>query len=246
MKRGEAWPDAQSTSRAVLALLASSATGLAEVDQVQVGDITETCSVENPNVTVVLSADGSVSKVEVRKGGKATSWGSWSRVIASPVDQLKADGSDKLKVSRSIDVRHLENGQEVWEPVGDSAALKVGDQVRVTLKFYNDEPLSFVRVRDFRTASVEPEDKLSGYRGWWFWRWTDANVSTPCHYLSVSDKATEFFIDYLYEGWHSVSYKATVTHEGDFSGGYADAQCMYATEILSHTDGCRLSVKDWE
>ena len=244
MKRGEAWPDAQSTSRAVLALLASSATGLAEVDQVQVGDIAETCSVENPNVTVVLSADGSVSKVEVRKGGKATSWGSWSRVIASPVDQLKADGSDKLKVSRSIDVRHLENGQEVWEPVGDSAALKVGDQVRVTLKFYNDEPLSFVRVRDFRTASVEPEDKLSGYRGWWFWRWTDANVSTPCHYLSVSDKATEFFIDYLYEGWHSVSYKATVTHEGDFSGGYADAQCMYATEILSHTDGCRLSVKD--
>lgn len=241
MKRGEAWPDAQSTSRAVLALLASSATISAE-DVVEVGDVTVTCTVEKPEVSIALAVDGSVKKAEVTKSNKMTSWGSWHRIMKSPIDELKADGDDKLKITRTIEVRRIVNGDVAWQPVG-SEALNIGDEVRVTLKFYNDEALSFVRVRDFRTAAAEPDDKLSGYRGWWFWRWTDANIPTPCHYMSISDDKTEFFIDYLYEGWHSVSYTATITHKGDFAGGYADAQCMYATELMAHTDGVRLTVE---
>lgn len=241
MKRGEAWPDAQSTSRAVLALLASSASA-EETDVVEVGDISATCSVEKPEVSLAIAADGTVKKAKVEKSGSTTSWGAWQRIMKSPIDELDASGDSKLKVTRALEVRRVESGNEVWLPVTSAESLKVGDKVRVTLKFYNDEALSFVRLRDFRTAAAEPDDKLSGYRGWWFWRWTDANISTPCHYLSISDDKTEFFIDYLYEGWHSVSYTATITHNGDFAGGYADAQCMYVTEIMAHSEGCRLSV----
>lgn len=241
MKRGEAWPDAKSTSRAVLALLASSATSESE-DAVEVGDFTTTCTVSKPEVSVALAADSAVKKAEIKKGGDVASWGSWHRVMRSPIDELKADGDDKLKITRSLEVRRVVNGAAEWQPVGPTESLSVGDQVRVTLRFYNDEPLSFVRVRDFRTAAAEPDDKLSGYRGWWFWRLADADVPTPCHYMSIADDKTEFFIDYLYEGWHSVSYTATVTHKGDFAGGYADAQCMYATELMAHTDGRRVSV----
>lgn len=241
MKRGEAWPDAQSTSRAVLALLASSSSA-EETDVVEVGEISATCSVEKPKVSLAIAADGTVKKAKVEKSGNTASWGAWQRIMKSPIDELEPSGDSKLKVTRSIEVRRVVSGKEVWSPVTRAESLNVGDKVRVTLKFYNDEALSFVRLRDFRTAAAEPDDKLSGYRGWWFWRWTDANISTPCHYLSISDDKTEFFIDYLYEGWHSVSYTATITHNGDFAGGYADAQCMYATEIMAHSEGCRLSV----
>lgn len=242
MKRGEAWPDAQSTSRAVLALLAS-ATSAEETDVVEVGDFTSTCTVDNPEISVALAADGIVKRADVKKSGATASWGSWSRIMRSPIDELNEDGDDKLKVSRTVEVRRVENGEESWMPVSPDATLKVGDQLRVTLKFYNDEPLSFVRIRDFRSAAVEPDDKLSGYKGWWFWRLSDANIPTPCHYLSISDEKTEFFIDYLYEGWHRVSYTATVTHSGDFTGGYAEAQCMYATEIMAHTSGLRIKTE---
>ena len=242
MKRGEAWPDAQSTGRAVLALLGSSAIG-AETDVIEVDGQSVTCTVENPEFHAALHTDGSVTEASVTKSGNTTSWGGWNRILQSPIDKLPADGTDKLKISRAVEVRRMVGGCEEWLSVDSAAAsLQIGDQVRVTLTFYNDEALSFVRIRDHRASPVEPDDKLSGYRGWWFWRWSEANIPTPCHYLQISDETTDFFIDYLYEGWHRVSYTATITHSGDFAGGYADAVCMYATEIKAHSDGRRISV----
>ncbi len=242
MKRGEAWPDAQSTGRAVLALLGSSVTG-SETDVVEVADQSVVCTVHNPEFHMALPTDGSVTEASVTKSGNTASWGSWNRILQSPIDKLKADGTDKLKINRSVKVRRMVDGREEWQSVDDVAtSLQIGDKVLVTLTFYNDEALSFVRIRDHRASAVEPDDKLSGYRGWWFWRWSDADIPTPCHYLQISDETTDFFIDYLYEGWHSVSYTSTVTHSGDFAGGYADAVCMYATEIKAHTDGGRISV----
>ncbi len=242
MKRGEAWPDAQSTGRAVLALLGSSVTG-SETDVVEVADQSVVCTVHSPEFHMALPTDGSVTEASVTKSGNTASWGSWNRILQSPIDKLKADGTDKLKINRSVKVRRMVDGREEWQSVDDVAtSLQIGDKVLVTLTFYNDEALSFVRIRDHRASAVEPDDKLSGYRGWWFWRWSDADIPTPCHYLQISDETTDFFIDYLYEGWHSVSYTSTVTHSGDFAGGYADAVCMYATEIKAHTDGGRISV----
>lgn len=245
MKRGEAWPDAQSTSRAVLALLGSSAK-LAAADVVTVGGRTVECNVGRPTVNAVLPTDGGADVAYVQKGDGAASWGSWSRVLLAPKDELRADSTSKLKVVRRIEVRRMSQGQANWVALQDDAGrLSVGDQVRISLSLYNDEPLSFVCVRDFRAAALEPDDKLSGYRGWW-WRCgvADADVPVPPHYLSVGDADMEFFVDYLNSGWHRLSYVSTVTHEGDFAGGYADATCMYSTDIKAHSDGIRIGVKN--
>ncbi len=243
MKRGEAWSDAQSTGRAVLALLGSSAVS-AETDIVVVADQKVECTVASPEFSMALPSDGSVTEATVTKSGKATSWGSWNRILQTPIDEMKSDCTDKLKINRSVAVlRQNEQGREEWVPLAaNGTSLRIGDKIRVTLTFYNDEALSFVRIRDFRTSAVEPDDMHSGYRGWWFWRWSDADVPTPCHYLQITDETNEFFVDYLYEGWHCLSYTATVTHNGDFASGYADAKCMYATEIKAHSEGGRLSV----
>lgn len=242
MKRGSDWPDAQSSSRAVLALLASQAKVEAR-DVVRIGGQEIVCSVEQPKVDVSLDPSADVAKAQVIKSGGIASWGSWQRVAFVPQDGgMKADGSDKLRVERLLEVRRQVKGRMEWVAVGPDS-LAIGDQVRATLRFYNDEPLSFVRLRDHRAAALEPEDKLSGYRGWWWWRWVDADVPTPPHYMSIADETVEFFIDYLNDGWHSVSYVMTVTNGGDFAGGYADATCMYDTEIAAHSDGVRIKTR---
>lgn len=243
MKRGEAWPDAQSTSRAVLALLGSSAR-LAATDVVTVGGQTVECNVGRPAISLVLPADGSADVAYVQKDDDVTSWGSWGRVLLAPQDELRADSTSKLKIVRRIEVRRTGQGQSRWVALRDGESrLAVGDQVRISLSLYNDEPLSFVRVCDFRAAALEPDDKLSGYRGWWWWCGADADVPIPPHYMSVADGDMEFFVDYLNSGWHRLSYVSTVTHEGDFAGGYADATCMYSTDIKAHSEGVRIGVK---
>lgn len=242
MKRGSDWPDAQSTSRAVLALLASQAKIEAN-DVVRVGGREVVCNVEQPKVEISFDPQADVDKALITKSDGMASWGCWQRVaFVSQDDGMKADGSDKLKVERVLEARRHVGGRMEWVALG-SDALAIGDQVRVTLRFYNDEPLSFVRLRDHRAAAFEPEDKLSGYRGWWWWRWVDADVPTPPHYMSIADETVEFFIDYLNDGWHSVSYVMTVTNGGDFAGGYADATCMYDTEIAAHTEGLRIKTR---
>lgn len=239
MKRGASWLDVQCTSHAVLALLGSTVSHESH-DVISVNDSSFDVTVSKPEVSIQLPTD--TRSATVTKSNDVISWGSWSRTAIMPKDQMDADSTDKLKILRSIEVRRVVNGTQQWLPV-EGQDLTIGDEIRVTMTFYNDEPLSFVRIRDFRAAALEPDDKFSGYRGWWWWRWSDANTPTPPHYLVIADSSMEFFIDYLESGWHQLSYRLTVTANGDFAAGYADATCMYNTDICAHTNGSRLSFK---
>lgn len=239
-KRGEAWPDAHSTSTAVLSLLGSQAK-LAAHDVVRVGERTYEATVSKPKLSIVLTTNGSVRSATVKKENDMPSWGSWQRVLLTPTTQMKADGTEDMTVSRTMEVRRIVNGKEKWQPL-EKEALTIGDQIRVTLKFYNKMPMSFVRLSDHRAATLEPQDKLSGYRGWWFWRWIDADIETPPHYMEIGNESVRFYIDHLYEGWHQISYILDVTHAGTFAAGYADEVCMYDTEFKSHTEGCSIEV----
>lgn len=235
MKRGASWLDVQCTSHAVLALLGST-TSHDSHDVVTVNDSSFDTTVSCPKVTVQLPTD--TRSATVKKSDNVISWGSWSRTLITPKDQMDADSTDKLKILRSIEVRRTVDGSSQWVPA-DGQELSIGDEVRISMNFYNDEPLSFVRIRDFRAAALEPDDKLSGYRGWWWWRCYDFH--TPPHYLVINDASMEFFIDHLDSGWHQLSYCLTVTANGDFSAGYSDATCMYNTDICAHSNGSRLS-----
>ncbi|MBQ3635043.1 MAG: hypothetical protein II951_05430 [Bacteroidales bacterium] len=234
-KRGEAWPDRQNTARAVLALLATTSRLDAE-DVVEVGGESIKCGIEKPTIEV-KAAEGTGEAVVI-KGGKEPSWGSWSRILLTPTDEMEQDSTKALSVSRKVEVMR---SKKSWKPV-EGEEVKVGDKIRVTMRFYNDEALSYVRLRDHRSATLEPDDKLSGYRGWWFWRWTETNIKTPPHYMMIGDATTEFFIDNLQEGWHEISYRLTVTHAGKFSSGYTDIECMYNPEFKAHTAGGRIEI----
>lgn len=246
VKRGEAWPDAQSTSRAVLALLDTGGpNGIGDqTDVVKIATQSVTCTVEHPRVTLTLDANQPPKQAVVTKGGTYPTWGSWQRTLLSAVSKLPAEGSDKLSITRKVEVRELSGDQERWKPFNDEHPLAVGSEVRVTLEFSNEEPLSFVRIVDRRAASLEPLDMRSGYRGWWFWRWFDPDDLIPPHYLCIADRDCEFFIDHLQRGSHRITYRLRVTHAGLFQAGYADAVCLYDPEIRSHSAGSALNVNN--
>ena len=239
MKRGEAWEDAQSTSHALLALLASSSS-LEAVDTVSIANHSYTTDASNPKLNILLPT--STTNAYVTKDKETLSWGSWQRTLITPKDKMPSDNTDKLAIQRTLRVLRTVNGQQTWLPL-DNQTLTVGDQIEVQLTFHNDEPLSFVRIRDFRAASLEPDDKLSAYRGWWWWRCSNADTPTPPHYMMLGDSSTEFFIDYLNSGQHAITYHLTVTTAGNFAAGYADATCMFCTEISAHSEGSRLNSK---
>jgi Bacterial Alpha-2-macroglobulin MG10 domain len=59
----------------------------------------------------------------------------------------------------------------------------------------------------------------------------------------MKDASANFFFDYLPRGTYVFEYPLYVNAKGDFSNGITTAQCMYAPEFSSHSEGVRVSVK---
>ncbi|MCB0812126.1 MAG: hypothetical protein KDB87_03010, partial [Flavobacteriales bacterium] len=50
------------------------------------------------------------------------------------------------------------------------------------------------------------------------------------------------FIDRMAPGTYVFEHELRVTHDGDFSQGITSAQCLYAPEFNSHSEGVRVVV----
>lgn len=93
--------------------------------------------------------------------------------------------------------------------------------------------MDYVHVKDTRAASMEPVNVLSGYK------WQDGLG----YYEATKDASTNFFIDHLRKGTYVFNYPVYLTHTGTFTAGIAIAQCMYAPEFNSHSEGIKITVK---
>lgn len=225
-KRGDYWPDREATSRAVLALLGTGKR-LSHTDVVALDGERYELTTSHPQVVVPVS-DLNTPKATITKIGDMPSWGAWTRINASPIAELRASGCKELSIERTVSVVRDKDS----EPVGPSTHLNVGDHVVVSLHLKANTNLSFVEVTDYRPASFEPVDFLSGYRGFCWWR-----GGVP-HYFSPSDKRVSFFVyDLMRNHDYTFEYEATVTNEGVLSGGYAEARCLFAPEVVAHSAG---------
>jgi uncharacterized protein YfaS (alpha-2-macroglobulin family) len=101
------------------------------------------------------------------------------------------------------------------------------------LFFKSDRDMDYVHVKDTRASSMEPVNVLSGYK------WQDGLG----YYEATKDASTSFFIDHLRKGTYVFDYPVYLTHTGIFTAGIATAQCMYAPEFNSHSEGIKITVK---
>ncbi|MBL7962879.1 MAG: hypothetical protein JNM31_03450 [Flavobacteriales bacterium] len=176
-----------------------------------------------------------MGEVSVSASGGQPLWGALHWQYLEQADKVSAHASP-LRIERRVLVNTRTTEGPVLLPLDKGRTLRPGDRITVRLELRTDRWLDHVHVKDLRAAGLEPMDALSGYR-------YQGGIG---FYQSIRDAAMHFFIDRLAPGTHVFEYALRVAHAGDFSNGLARAQCMYAPEFGSHSEGSRLVVNEME
>lgn len=244
-KQTNRWRSTVSTAKAIYALLlrGDDWLGTTKPQYVQIGD--EILSTPEKPFDGAQAGTGYFKKsweadeinsdmatISIRNENEIVSWGAAYWQYFQAIDEVEKYNDNPLKVERSVFQKvRTTTGEELVEV--DQKALTVGDKVTVRLELSVDRMMEFIHLKDLRAAGFEPVDVLSGYQ------WDDG----LSYYQSTTDLGTHFFIDYIQQGTYVIEYDAFAVNAGDFSGGMATLQCMYAPEFASHSEGRRIEVE---
>ena len=183
--------------------------------------------VQEPGVTTSIP-----SVVSIRKEGTAPAWGAVYTQRLVPLREMsKTDGN--LDVEKKFFVE-TNNGEEVQlRELKPGEPLRVGDRVVVRLTLRTDREMTFVALKDLRAGCFEPAEQLSGA----------ASMEGIRYYRNPKDLSENFYFDRLPVGTYVLEYKAFVSRAGEYAGGIATLQCLYAPEFTTRTEGQVLRVE---
>jgi uncharacterized protein YfaS (alpha-2-macroglobulin family) len=174
----------------------------------------------------------STSSSSTKNSGAAPSWGAVYWQYFEDLDKI-TPAATPLLISKQLFVENNSDRGVILQPVNNGDVLVVGSKVKIRIEIKVDRNMEYVHLKDMRAAGMEPVNVLSGNK------WQDGLG----YYESTRDAATNFFISNLPKGTYVFEYPVNITHNGNFSVGIATAQCMYAPEFNSHSDGIRITVK---
>lgn len=178
----------------------------------------------------VQAAMGSID-VEVN-GGKGITWGAVYWQYFEKLDNITSSETPLQLKKTMYKVTQTAKG-DVLEAITETSPLQVGDQVSVKIELRVNHVMEYVHLKDMRAACFEPKDVLSSYH----------YQNGLGYYQATKDVATHFFFSWLPTGTYVFEYPLVVTHQGQFSNGIAQAQCMYAPEFSAHSEGTLVDVK---
>lgn len=179
---------------------------------------------------------GNIKVTVDNKTGKntGTSWGAVYWQYFENMDKITSSaGASPLNITKQLYIETNTDRGPVLKEITASQPLKIGDKVKVRIVLKVDRDMEYVHMKDMRAAGFEPLNVLSGYK------WNNGLG----YYESTKDIATHFFFDRLPKGTFVFEYPLVVAQKGTFSNGITTAQCMYAPEFSSHTEGIRVEVK---
>ncbi len=171
-------------------------------------------------------------KLQSEEGGNI----SWGALYWQFEEQLNSIVKNKtaLHIEKLVMLEENHNGKTVLKTIKDDTQLNVGDKITVRLTLRTSQDLDYVSLKGQRASCLEPVSQTSGYRC----------SEGSCYYQSPKDAAMYYFFDHLSKGTYVFEYSLWVTHAGSYSNGISTAQCMYAPEFLSNTDGVKIQVKE--
>jgi uncharacterized protein YfaS (alpha-2-macroglobulin family) len=138
-----------------------------------------------------------------------------------------------LQIEKQLFVSRNSDRGPVLTPITANSPIKVGDKVTVRVIIRADRSMDYVHLKDMRAAGFEPVNVLSGYR----------YNNGLGYYESTRDLASHFFIDRLNKGTYVFEYQVIANQKGTFSNGITTAQCMYAPEFSSHSEGIQVTIQ---
>jgi hypothetical protein len=175
--------------------------------------------------------NASMGNIQVTKSDEGVAWGAVYWQYFEQLDKITS-AETPLKIKKDIFKQQNTDRGPVITPVTSQSPLQIGDLVKIRIEIRVDRAMEYVHLKDMRAAGFEPVSTLSGHR-----------YQDGLHYYeSTRDLSTNFFIGYLPKGTYVFEYALRVSQKGDFSNGITTAQCMYAPEFASHSQGIRIKM----
>ncbi len=187
--------------------------------------------IEGKDVTASMG-NITINTVSNNPSHSTPSWGAVYWQYFEDMDKVTT-AATPLSIDKKIfKAVNTATGTELQQ-IKDGDALKVGDKLTIRIVLRSDRDMEYIHLKDMRAAGSEPVNVLSSYK------WQDGLG----YYESTKDASTNFFISNLSKGTYVFEYPLFMTHTGDFSMGVATAQCMYAPEFSSHSEGIRVKCR---
>jgi hypothetical protein len=243
-RQTNAWHNTKATSEAIYSLLLNGTSWIENTPKlaITIGDKTiskeEFAKRSEPGTGYFKTTwtgnqiTNNMGKVTIERTGEGISWGGLFWQYFEQIDKV-SPASTSLSVKKELFIEKFTPAGLVMNPVNGQSKLKVGDRLVVRLTLNTDRQLEYVALKDNRPACTEPVNVLSEYR----------YQSGIGFYQETRDVATNFYFDYMQAGTYSLEYRINVTHNGDFSVGLVNIQCLYAPEFSAHSEGKRLRVE---
>lgn len=239
-KQTQRWESVPATVNAIYALLSTGSDWFGNTGNTVVtwgGHRYETATGETGTGYIQETLEGkeitpALNTVSIQKTGDGPAWGAVYRQYFEKADRIKAAASG-LSIEKKLFVTVTRANEPVLVPVTPANPLKTGDKVTVRLVITADRTMDYVQLKDMRAACFEPVRQTAGVRG----------QDGILFYESPEDASQNFFFNTLPQGTYVMEYAVYVTRPGDYSGGIATLQCLYAPEFVAHTEGDRVTVK---
>jgi uncharacterized protein YfaS (alpha-2-macroglobulin family) len=233
-KQTQNWGDAPSTVNAVYALLNNAATlddtTSAATTEIYIGKHKINPKYHNAFGYIKQSfteneITNDMMTVNIVKQNAKPSWGALYLQYTTALHNVVKTASTPLQINKTL----CRNGEEL----SFNDTLVTGDKITVKLVITSENDLQYVYLKDLRAACLEPVSQLSGVK------WTNS----LSYYQETKNNSTDFFIDYLPKGSHTIEYSLWVNQTGTYQDGIATVQCLYAPEFISHSQAGILKIK---
>lgn len=243
-KQTQDWKTTKATAEACYALLLKGTNWLAESSLVEINMGGKKINpAEMPDVKVEAgtgyfktSWSGSdikpeMATVKVENKNDVVAWGALYWQYFEQLDKITPHQTP-LNLKKELFLEKPSSTGPVISPITTQTILKPGDRIKVRIELRVDRDMEYVMMKDMRAAGFEPEQVLSQYK------WQDGLG----YYETTRDASVNFFFSYLQKGTYVFEYPLRVSHNGDFSNGITEIQCMYAPEFAAHSEGIRVKV----
>ena len=243
-KQTQNWPTTRSTAEACYALLLRGTSQLTAAPAVSItlGTVTvdprkqKNLAAEAGAGHFKTSWDGSqitpdMGTISVTSERNSVAWGAVYWQYFEQLDKITG-AATPLKIDKKLFMQKQGPRGTVLTPITAKTKIKPGDRLTVRIALRVDRDMEYMHMKDMRASGFEPLNVFSGYR------WQDGLG----YYESTRDAATNFFFPTLRKGTYVFEYPLVAAHAGDFSNGVTTAQCMYAPEFTSHSEGVRVKV----
>lgn len=195
------------------------------------GYIRQTVNIEDLKNGITISTTGKPTQ-------SSPAWGSLYWQYYHDMDKVTASGTT-LKVEKQLFVERLINNKKtliainVYNTDSDKEKVTKGDKLITRMVVTTDRNLEFVALKDNRAGNLEPINQLSGCH------WKENTV----YYRTMTDASTNYFFNYLPKGTYVFEDEYFVNVSGEFSGGTASIQCLYAPEFIGTSAGERMIIE---